>query len=129
LLDGFSGCGLYLVAVIQSVVYFVFRAKDKKAPPLLAAVFVVAFAACSALTYKSPVDLIAAVAALTCAFSLSQENASLYRVFMLANGLLWIFYDLSVGAYTMVVTHMATVLSAGIGIVRLDLGRKKTKEK
>jgi hypothetical protein len=31
---------------------------------------------------------------------------------------------LNVGAYTMVITHAATSLSAGIGIVRLDLKKK-----
>lgn len=129
LLGDFSGGGIYLIAVVQSIVYFVFRAKDKKAPPILAVVFVLAFAACSALTYQTPTDLIAAVAALTCALSLSQKKASGYRIFTLANGLLWIFYDISVGAYTMVITHAATAISAGIGMVRLDLGRKRSKEK
>lgn len=121
LLGGLSGCGIYLVALLQAVIYYFFRVKDKKAPIVLSAVFLVAFLVCSLTTYKSPVDLISALAALTCALSLMQEKPSLYRVFMLFNGAIWMIYDISVGAYTMVISHIATTLSAGIGIVRLDL--------
>lgn len=69
-------------------------------------------------------DLIAAAAALTCAFSLIQEKPSFYRIFMLANGVIWMVYDVNVGAYAMIVSHLATALSAGVGIVRLDLKNK-----
>lgn len=124
LLDGISGCGVFLVAALQSLVYFIFRAKDKKAPLFVAIAFILAFITCSVLTYKTPVDLIAGVAALTCALALVQEKAFVYRIFILANGIIWILYDLNVGAYTMVITHAATSLSAGIGIVRLDLKKK-----
>lgn len=125
LLDGLSGCGLFLVAVLQSVVYFIFRAKDKKAPIAVAVAFVLAYGTCSVLTYKTPVDLISAVAALTCALGLAQEKPFGYRAFLLVNGLLWCLYDINVGAYSMIATHVATVLSAGIGIVRFDLRKKK----
>ncbi len=125
LLGGLSGCGIYLVALLQAVIYYFFRVKDKKAPIALSVVFLVAFLVCSLTTYKSPVDLISALAALTCALSLMQEKPSLYRVFMLFNGAIWMIYDISVGAYTMVISHIATTLSAGIGIVRLDLKKNK----
>ena len=89
LLGGFSGCGIYLVALAQTVVYFIFRVKDKKAPRILAAVFVLAYIICSFSTYKTPVDILAAMAALTCALGLVQEKPAAYRAIMLANGLLW----------------------------------------
>ena len=124
LIGGISGCGIYLVALAQSVVYFVFRVKNKKAPLAVAIVFIAAFILCSLATYKSPIDLISGMAALTCAFSLIQEKSSVYRLFMLANGVIWGVYDLRVGAYTMIISHVATALSAGIGIIRLDLKKQ-----
>lgn len=124
LLGGFSGCGIYLVALGQAIVYFCFRVKDKKAPVAVAILFILLYLLCAASTYHSPVDLIAAAAALTCAFSLIQEKPSLYRIFMLANGVIWMVYDVNVGAYAMILSHLATALSAGVGIVRLDLKSK-----
>ncbi len=124
LLGGLSGCGIYLVALLQAVIYYLFRAKNKKAPMVLSIAFLCAFLLCSLATYKSPVDLISALAALSCALSLMQEKPSLYRVFMLFNGAIWMIYDVSVGAYTMVISHIATTLSAAVGIIRLDLKKR-----
>lgn len=125
LLGGFSGCGIYLVALSQAVVYFFFRIKEKKAPFGVAIAFVLMYILCSASTYQTPNDLISAAAALTCALSLVQEKPTYYRIFMLANGVIWMIYDFNVGAYTMIISHVATALSAGIGIVRLDLKKAR----
>ena len=124
LLDGLSGCAIYLVAVAQSVVYFLFRRKEKKAPVAVAALFVLAYVLCSLSAYRSAVDLLSGAAALTCAFSLIQEKPSYYRLFMLLNGILWMIYDCNVGAYTMILSHVATALSAAVGILRLDRKKK-----
>ena len=115
--DGFSGCGIYLVALVQTVVYFILRVKKISAPAWLAALFAVLFVLCSA-------DIISAVAALTCALGIAQNKPSNYRICMLLNGLIWMAYDITLGAYTMIISHAVTFLSAGIGIVRLDLKKQ-----
>ena len=124
LLGGLSGCGIYLVAVAQSVIYYIFRIKDKKAPTFIACCFVCLYAICSVATYKTPVDLFSAAAAVTCALAIAQEKASLYRVFMLLNGIIWMIYDVNVAAYTMILSHIATAVSAGLGILRLDIKKR-----
>ena len=125
LLGGLSGCGIYLVALLQAIIYYFFRAKNKKTPMALSIAFLCAFLICSATTYKSLVDLVSVTAALSCALCLMQEKPSRYRVFMLFNGIIWMIYDISVGAYTMMISHIVTTLSAIIGIVRLDKKHKK----
>ena len=125
LLGGFSGCGIYLVAVAQSIVYYLFRVKEKKAPLWIALIFICGYMGCCVVTYNSPTDLISATAALTCALSLIQEKPSRYRIFMLLNGLIWMIYDINVAAYTMIISHVATTLSATVGIIRLDLKKKE----
>ena len=67
------------------------------------------------------------MAAVTCALALSQEKPSVYRIFMLANGLIWVVYDVSVGAYTMIISHAVTAASALIGIIRLDIKKELVK--
>ena len=124
LLGGLSGCGIFLVALAQTIVFFVFRTKSKKAPLSVTILFVALYILCSVSTYRTPIDLLSAAAALTCALGLSQEKPSAYRLFMLANGLLWLVYDFNVGAYGMIATHVATAVSATVGIVRLDLKKK-----
>ncbi|MBE6552531.1 MAG: YgjV family protein [Ruminococcaceae bacterium] len=125
LTGGLSGCGIYVIAILQSLIYSIYRIKEKKAPKALAAVFISAYIICSVLTFRAPIDILSAAAAMTCAFALIQERSSVYRLFILANGTIWLFYDLTLGAYTMMFSHVATVISATVGIIRFDIKKKK----
>lgn len=126
LTEGFSGSGIYIIAILQSLVFFVLRAKNKETPNFMAVTFVVCYLICSALTYKVPLDIIPAVATLTCAFGVAQKNPSKYRLLILANGTIWILYDLiQPASITMAISHVITIASALIGIIRLDILSKK----
>lgn len=124
LVGGFSGCIICLAAISQAVVYSVYRLKNKKSPMFLMWIFAVLYVLCSLPTFKGAVDIISIVAGLTAAFGLAQEKSSNYRVFMVLNGVLWSIYDVSVGAYTMILSHAVTAISATIGIIRLDLKKQ-----
>ena len=127
MLGGLSGCGIYLVALLQTISYSYFRIKEKKAPIWLAMTFIIAYLLCVMATYKGPTDLISALAAFTCAMGLVQEKASGYRIFMLLNGSVWMIYDIAVCAYAMIISHVATAISAAVGIIRLDIKTKNEK--
>ena len=127
LLGGFSGCGIYLVATVQSAIFFFIRKSGKEAPKWLNPVIIAAYLACSLATLKGWLDLVPMVAAVLCALGLAQKKPTNYRVIMLLNGIIWLIYDISVGAYTMLASHMITAGSALLGILRLDL--RKSKEK
>ncbi|MBR2878630.1 MAG: YgjV family protein [Clostridia bacterium] len=120
---GLSGCGIYLVALSQAIIYYILRKKFSTVPQWIAGCFICAYILCAVSTYKTPTDLISALASLTCALSLVQKKPSGYRLFMLFNGIIWMIYDFSVGAYTMIISHVATALSAAVGMIRLDLKR------
>jgi len=128
LLGGLSGCGIYVVALIQTIVYFFFRWKKKNAPSWLVAVFLLLYILCSWSTYKSPVDLLPTAAAICCALALAQEKASRYRNITLINGLIWVVYDVNIGAYTMILAHLATAISAAVGIYRMDIKLLRRKQ-
>lgn len=125
---GFSGCGIYIIAVLQCLIFYIFRAKKIEAPTFMAYVFAVGYLICSAFTYKGLLDIISAIAALTCAFGMAQKNPSKYRLLMLLNGIIWLIYDIALPAtITMALSHIITSASAVIGIVRLDILAKKDK--
>lgn len=126
LLDGgLSGFGIYAVALTQTIVFFSIRLYNKKAPVYLAYLFSALFLLCSLLTYKSYNDIFPLIAAQTCAFAISQEKSSNYRVLMLFNGCIWTIYDINVQAYTMIISHVITAISAIVGIIRLDLNKQR----
>lgn len=126
LLGGFSGCGIYLIATIQSAIFYFIRKNGKDEPKWLNPVIIVAYLACSAATLKGWLDLVPMLAAVLCAVGLAQKKPTNYRIILLLNGAIWLIYDVFMGAYTMLASHIITVGSALLGIIRLDL-RKKTE--
>ena len=126
LLGGFSGCGIYLIATIQSAIFYFIRKSGKDEPKWLNPVIIVAYLACSAATLKGWLNLVPMLAAVLCAVGLAQKKPTNYRIILLLNGVIWLIYDVFMGAYTMLASHIITVGSALLGIIRLDL-RKKTE--
>ncbi len=128
LVDGDSASIVTLFAVVQTVVYYIIRAKGKTAPNILAFVFMLIFVGCSLPAYKSYLDLFSMFGAVCCSLSLAQAKPSVFRILSLLNGLAWVIYDIGIGAYTMTITHGIVIVSAIIGIVRLDLKRNNKEE-
>jgi len=127
LIGGLSGCGIYLVATAQSVIYYVIRSKGREEPKWLSPGVVTAYLLCSVLTFKGWLDLVPMVAAVLCALGISQKKPTNYRILILLNGAVWTVYDVAIGAYAMLAGHMFTVLSALSGIIRFDLLKKAEK--
>ena len=127
LVGGLSGCGIYLVAATQSVLFYVLRKQGKEEPRWLAPIIFAAYIGCSALTFRSLMDLIPMLAAVLCALGILQKKPTRYRIIMVFNGAVWMIYDLIVGAYTMLASHIFTVVSALAGIIRLDILKKAEK--
>ena len=124
-LGGLSGWGIYLIAAVQSLVLFLYRKAKKEPPKLVSAVFFIAYLLFSLLAFRGARDVVPLVAAMLCALALIQENATRYRLIILLNGAMWIIYDLFLGAYTMLASHIFTVVSALSGIIRLDIMKKR----
>lgn len=128
LLDGgLSGCGIYLVATLQSLLFFILRTKEKEEPRWIYPIIFAAYLGCSLLTFKGPLDIVPMIAALLCAAALIQKKPFLYRTILLLNGIVWVIYDVFLPevAYSMLVTHVIVALSALVGIIRLDILKSK----
>ena len=119
---GFSGCGIYAIAILQVIVYYLFRQKQIEPHKMLAVGFGIAYLICSLMLFKDYRDILSAIAALTCAAALAQSKSSMYRIIMFINGAIWLTYDITIGAaFGMAISHIVTTLSAAVGIIRLDL--------
>lgn len=127
LLDGFSGAAIYMVATLQSIIYFYIRKYDKKEPRWLRFAIISAYIICSAVAIRGALDIIPMVAAVLCALGISQKKPTNYRIIMLLNGVSWSVYDVFIGASMMLASHIFTFCAALIGIIRLDIMRRKEK--
>lgn len=133
LLDAWSGATIAIIATVQTLIMFFVRLTDGKIPEksttiltvILTVAFMVIFAYSSIQTYKGPVDILSMLASLIFCVCIAQKNAFLCRLFILINAALWIGYDIGTLAYTTIITHVLSLSSAAMGIIRLDLKKLK----
>lgn len=129
LLGGFSGAGICLIAILQSVVYFILNYKKIEPPLYVAIIFVCLFIGCSVVYYKSPIDLLSAGAAICFAISMAQKSSAKARIVYLLNPIFWTVYDIFTLAYVNTFIHGAIFVSTLFAIIRLDILKKEKKNK
>lgn len=122
LLGGFSGAWICVVAILQTVTMFCFNkhpdSGSKKYRSILAAAFCLVYVLGTAYFYKGWGDLVSGTCAVLFALAVVQENSDKFRGLFLVNGLLWMVYDLTTGAYTNLLTHGLSVGSTIVAMVR-----------
>ena len=125
LLGGLSGAGVCITATLQTVTVFILNIKKIKFPTELSIIFAAAYTACSMASFNTFYDIIPCVAALLYAMSVIQTNSAVYRLYMLANALLWVVYDIRIGAYTTLITYAFIIPSILLGFIRHDIAEWK----
>ena len=124
LLGSLSGAWVCIVAAVHSVLISVVRKQQesvkRKGVRIISVVFAVAYVIGSAVTYNQLPDVISCICALLFVLTIAQEDASGMRNVMLVSMSLWILFDISVGAYTNIITHGSTILSILTAKMRLD---------
>lgn len=128
LLGGFSGAGISIVAIFQSIVTYIFNKKEKKIHWSITGLFIVFYVICSLKAYTSFIDLLPCLAATAFAISLVQEKSSVYRVCMLINILLWTGYDVDYKAYASLLGRVAMFVSVISAMIRIDYKEYKNKK-
>ena len=131
LLGGLSGGGICLIAIVQTIVMFLYNRKEKKPHWWVLAIFIAAYVACSVIYYKSIMDIFPALSAVCFAMSIAMSTPFMSRVWYVFNPLFWIVYDISTLAYVNLVIHVVVFISTVVALIRVDdifrLRKKKTE--
>lgn len=124
LLGSLSGAWVCVLAAVHSVLISFIRrmekSRQKRWIPVISVVFSIAYVAGSVVTYSQWPDVISCVCALLFVLTIAQEDASRMRNVMLVSMTLWVIFDISVCAYTNIITHGSTIVSILAAKVRLD---------
>lgn len=124
LLGSLSGAWVCILAAIHSVLISLIRKMEgegrKKWILRISLMFAVAYVVGSAVTYTRWPDAISCICALLFVLTIAQEDASKMRNVMLISMSLWVLFDISVGAYTNILTHASTIVSILAAKLRLD---------
>lgn len=129
LLGGYSGAAIAGIAIVQCVVMFFYDRKSIKPPLPVVLLFMAAYIAGSVFNYHSPVDLLAALAALFFAIGVTRSKPSVVRLWNALNPLTWMVYDIFIDGYGALIMHGVIFLSLVIAILRLDVLPKRRAKK
>lgn len=125
LLGGLSGAGICFIAIFQGIIMYFYNTKGTKPHLWVILGFIALYITCSVLYYKDYTDLFPAVAAVCFALSIVQQKPDASRLWYLPNPLLWIIYDIILMAYGNLIMHIIVFVGTLLGIIRLDLKKKK----
>ncbi len=125
-LGGFSGAGVCLLAIVQSVVMFMFNIKSIKPKWWYTAIFIAMYVACSVIYFESYVDIFSSLGAICFALSVAQTKPAMARFWYLFNPLCWLVFDLSTKAYINFGLRVVLFFSIIFAMLRNDF--KKNKE-
>ena len=128
LLGSFSGAWVCILAAIHSIlISFIQKMEHRKRKRWIlvtSVVFAIAYVAGSVVTFTRWPDVISCICALLFVVTIAQEDASGMRNVMLVSMTLWVMFDISVGAYTNIITHGSTIASILTAKIRLDKKKK-----
>lgn len=130
LLGGFSAAWVCMVAAFETLLMFLINKKcgekKKLIKNIVVIIFLIVFLVGTILTYSGWPDIMVCICAFLYTISVAQENSGKIRSIMFFNASLWVIYDITLGAWTSIITHGLTLISIITGMVRLD--RKKVAE-
>lgn len=128
LLGGLAGAWICMVAAVQTlIVYFVNKKEPetaRKGRRIVALVFVIIYIIGTIIAFQGWPDLVVLGCAMLYTTTIVQENSSRMRTATAGNMVLWIIYDITIGAYTNIITHALTLISTLTAKWRLDRKKK-----
>lgn len=120
LLGSLAGASVCFVAIAHTILIYRFRKKDQSLPVLLSMLFVSLYTAVPLLTNQGVEGILTLIASVLFAMGIIQERSSAFRLFKLPSVLMWLIYDIIIGAYASIFTDGLAVGSALVGMIRLD---------
>ena len=135
ILGGNSGAMASVLAIIQSVVMFLYSAKNRQPHKIVIIGFILTYVACSTynvLLTQDIKEILPAMAAFCFSISIVQKKPSVFRVWAALNPSFWLAYDIFTHSYVMFLVHLAILTSSLVAMIRIDgffgLVKKNKKE-
>ncbi len=126
--DTLSAGIVCIIASLQTLVLFIMQKAQKKPKIWVLFLFIALYLCSFIFTFKSVLDILSVVTALTFSVGVWQEKPSNYRKIMLINSLAWILLCILSKNYSAIITYLVITASTVLGIIKYDLkAKEKTK--
>ena len=127
LTGNYNGCVSSVVGMLVGLINYFFAVQEKKIPKWLLGVYALAFVSVNLAVLSSWRDIFAIGACLAAVLMISASSGKGYRIWCLANDLLWTVFDLLCGNFGPLVTHGVLTGFTIIGMLLHDREKKVEK--
>lgn len=124
-LNAWTGALLNAIEGFQALIFYQRDKKKWADSKLWIYIFIFLFVIGGIVTWTNYYDALPIVAMILGTFALWNKETKLIRFFMLAPRPLYFIYNLVVGSYAGMVTEVLILLSILVGMLRLDIFKKK----
>ena len=127
LLEAYSGAIVSLIAVIETLINYIYNKKNKKLPNYFICIYILISIIAGILTYKIKMDILATVCAILYIVSICQTKEKNLRLISLFSICIWIIYNIYFKAYTDTCFKIGFLISTMIAIYRYDIKKSDKK--
>lgn len=128
-LGAFSGGITFVIGTIRNITYYILEKKKYKPNLIVLFTFIILLVLGGILTYENLISILPIIAVVIWTIVSWQEHPKWMRVGEAFICVIWIIYDLIVGAYTGMITEFIILGSSIIGIIRNDIPKKSNLQK
>lgn len=128
LLKSYTGAYICFIAAVQTYINSLYDKKNKLLPKWLMSLFILVSVGIGSLAYNGPIDLMPIACSILYVLTIVQKKEKNIRGLTFLNIILWIIFDIFVGAYTAVISDVVFIASTIIAIFRHDILHRKQNE-
>lgn len=120
LLGGYTGAVMNVISSSRNIIFIkmVEKGKNTLAWRFFFSIF---FVMAGIFTWNGVATLIFCIGKVTTTFIYGSKNMRLVRILSIVTSLMWIAYNLTIGAYEAIVSDVLTIVSVAVAIVRIDI--------
>lgn len=123
LLGAYSASAMNITSAIRSLVFYNDEKKHKQSK-LTGSILIAAIIIIGIITYSSPISIIPILITIAYTYSVWQSNLKITRIIFIIAAIIWIYYNLKVGAYISIIGNSLEIIS---GIISIKRFHKKHK--
>lgn len=129
MLNAYAGVNNSLFGIARSILFYVCHKKRRKCPAYAAAIFLTLVVIFGFVSYTDVYSILPVIISIIFFIALYTEDMKFYRKVAAIASILWIIYNVAVGAYVSVVDYTIELISSLVAIYRFDIKKQTIKDK
>lgn len=124
-LGAWTGAISFVIGTIRNITYFIYEKKKYKPNKIVLTIFVLLIIGAGIYTWENITSLLPVIALVLWTIVSWQNNTKWMRLAEAFICVMWIIYDLFVGAYAGIITEFIILFSTMIGMYRYDIKKQR----